>query len=138
MQKSCSPKIKCKLKETIFCSLIDCGAEINVIDKDFACSVNIGISNTKEVAHAANKLPLDVVGQTMVPVSIQCFTNLGLKPIHLGLMLVVANLGVDCLIGEPGKAQNNLICLPQQKLVVFGNESDSCYAPYQTKQQSYV
>ena len=83
VQKSCSPKIKCKLKETIFCSLIDCGAEINVIDKDFACSVNIGISNTKEVAHAANKLPLDVVGQTMVPVSIQCFTIWVLSPYTL-------------------------------------------------------
>ena len=117
---------------------MDCGAEINVIDRDFAMAINIGISNTKQVAQAANKLPLDVVGQTMIPVSIQCFTNLGLKPIHLGLMLVVSNLGVDCLIGEPGKAQNNLICFPQQKLVVFGNEPVSCYAHYNNKQQPYV
>ena len=138
VHKSTSPRICCKLSSTSFPTLIDTGAEINVLDKDFAISLGIGINRTNEKAHAANRLPLDVYGQTMEPVSIECETNLGFVSIHLGLMLVISNLGVKCLIGEPGKALNNLICLPKQKIVLFANENPSCYAPYMTQEQLYT
>ena len=100
------------------------------MDKNFADSVNIGMIKTDEVAHAANKLPLDICGQTREPVTIYASTSAGLKPIHLGIVLIVLNLGVDCLIGEPGKANNNLVCLPKKKLVIFANENEKCQAPY--------
>ena len=99
---------------------------------------NIGISTTNEIAQGANKLPLDVYGQTTNPVSIQCKTSSGYKTLHLGIMIVVANLGIACLVGEPGKAHNNLICLPQKKLIIFGNEHGQCQAPYVTNDSQYT
>ena len=108
MHKATSPKIKCKYNEVVFPSLLDSGAEINVLDQDFVNKVGICVSNTSEKAHAANKLPLEITGQTMEPVTIQCWTSKGYRDISLGIMLVVANLGVPCLIGEPGKDFNTL------------------------------
>ena len=138
IHKAKSPKIECKLKQVTFKALIDTGAEINVLDKNFAVANKIGINKTTETAHGASKLPLDVFGQTTMPVSFQCLTNTGLKTVHLGIMLVVVNLGVDCLIGEPGKALNNLVCLPRQKLVVFANETNDCHAKYVASKHPYV
>ena len=97
-----------------FVSLVDTGAEVNVIDYDLAMRAKIQVNNTKEVAQAANKLPLDVVGQSKSPVSFHCLTQEGKKLIFLGIVLIVSNLGVECLIGEPGKAENDIACLPRQ------------------------
>ena len=72
VHKATSPKIKCKYNEVVFPSLLDSGAEINVLDQDFVNKVGICVSNTSEKAHAANKLPLEITGQTMEPVTIQC------------------------------------------------------------------
>ena len=53
-------------------------------------------------------------------------------------MLIVANLGVDILVGEPGKQQNNLICLPTEKVVVFANERQPCRASYAPDTTDYM
>ena len=138
IHKAKSPRIKCRVNNTIFAALVDSGAELNVLDKNFADLVKIGITDTKEVAHAANKLPLDVCGQTTAPVTIWCCSDSGDRMLHLGIMLVVANLGVDCLIGEPGKTLNNIVCLPKQQIVVLAIENDVCQVPYYSANQRYV
>ena len=91
IHKAKSPRIKCRVNDTIFAALVDSGAELNVLDKNFADLVKIGITDTKEVAHAANKLPLDVCGQTAAPVTIWCCSDSSDRMLHLGIMLVVAN-----------------------------------------------
>ena len=93
-------------------------------------SLNIGIIKTSETALAANKLPLDVFGQTKAPVTVSCPSRNGVVKLQLGIMLVVCNLGTCCIIGEPGKHRNNLICLPKQKLVLVSHGNDAHQIPY--------
>ena len=133
-----SPKIKCFLDKIEVLTLIDSGAEINVIDSETAHSAGIGIVKSNEVVKAANQLPLNIVGQTSVPVNLKCPTDNGMKVLKLGFMLVVQGLGVQCLIGEPGKETNNIICLPKQKLVIFVGHNDIKQTPYYTEQHRYV
>ena len=85
------------------------------MDTTTLIKANICIVNIKEMGKAANQLPLDIRGQSAEPVTLVCKTNKRFKQIHLGLVLVVKSLGVDCLIGELGKAANNIICLPRNK-----------------------
>ena len=113
IQKSKSPRIRCFLKDLVVISLIDSGAEINVIDAITARNAGIEIIKTEEIAKAANHLPLDIIGQTAAPVTLKCPTEEGHQMLSLGILLVVNNLGVQCLIGEPGKQSNNIICLPK-------------------------
>ena len=121
-----------------FHALIDSGAEVNALDKDFAHALGIGIVKTFELATAANRLPLDVYGQTCEPVQIECVTDMKTIPLNLGIVLVIANLGVDCLLGEPAKIKNNIIYLPRQKIVVIAKGKDVEYVPYSQNSHGYL
>ena len=88
---------------------------VNVLDKDFAVSLNIGIIQTNETALAANRLPLDVFGQTAAPVVIMCSSSHTTIKLYLGIVLIINGLGVDCLIGEPGKTGTILFVTPNRK-----------------------
>ena len=130
LDKSRSSRIRCQFQGTSFTALIDTGAEINALDNDFVNSLQIGIISTTEAAKAANQLPLDVYSQTATPITIECSTDLGMVSVHLGIVLVIANLGTCCLIGEPAKKKNNIVCLPRQKIIIFATGDKVQYAPY--------
>ena len=132
VEKSDSPRIRCQLKSAVFSALIDSGAEVNALDRDFVLSLNIGINTTKETACAANKLPLEICGQTSEPIAIKCYTDSGHTMLQLGIVLVIANLGACCLLGEPAKQRNNIVCLPKHKIVIIANGGAVHYAPYDT------
>ena len=89
------------------------------MDENFAIKSDIGVVSTTQSAQAANRLPLNVSGQSKHPVTIRCDTLEGFKHIHLGIVLIVKDLGVECLIGEPGKQFNNIICLPLKKIIII-------------------
>ena len=74
VSKSASPKIVCGLNNEEITALIDTGVEVNVLDETIAIKAGIGISNTNELAQAANKLPLDIRGQSSLPVTLTCNT----------------------------------------------------------------
>ena len=133
VQKSKSPRMKCMLNDSSVITLIDSGAEINVVDASIMTKAGLGIVKTKEIAKAANQLPLDIRGQSAGPVTLVCETSKGFKHIYLGLVLVVNSLGVDCLIGEPGKANNNIICLPRKKQIILAGDDDVHVLPYYTE-----
>ena len=90
-----------------------------MIDKKFALKTGIRFVQTQECAEAANRLPLDIVGQSELPVSLGVHVEDGKTELHLGIVLVINNLGVDVLIGEPGKEHNNIICLPKKKYIII-------------------
>ena len=136
IMKSSSPRMKSRRAGTIFASLLDTGAVINVIDEKFALKTKIDFENTKEVAQAANHLPLEVVGQSAQPVEIEAITKEGFVTIKLGIVLVIRNLGVDVLIGEPGKKQNNIVCWPKQEMILFADALHT--APYFKAKKPYT
>ena len=134
--RSDSPRLKCKRAGTTFASLIDSGAVINVVDEKFAIKTEIAFEKTEEVAQAANHLPLDIVGQSVEPVIIQAVTKEGLVDVQLGIVLVIRNLGVEVLIGEPGKKVNNIVCWPKQEAILFADIMKS--APYYKPKLPYT
>ena len=117
--------------------MIDTGDEINAVHKNLADSLCIGITATNESAKAANQLPLEVCGQSKKPVEIECLTEMGPITLYLGIVLVITNLGTSCLIGEPGKKRNNIVCLPRHKLVVFASGDNVRYVPYDEDTAKY-
>ena len=119
--RSDSPRMKCRRAGIDSAALLDSGAMINVLDEKFARKSGIQVERTDEVAEAANHLPLDIVGQSVEPVTIEAITKEGSVTIHLGIVLIIKNLGVDILIGEPGKKTNNIVCWPRQEMILFAD-----------------
>ena len=58
--------------------------------------------------------------------------------LNLGIVLIVQQLGVSCLIGKPGIENNNIICLPKKKIVVLAGGSSVHHTSYSQKNQNYV
>ena len=108
-----------------------------MIDRKFAEDNGIGITNTNESARAVNKLPLDIVGQTSEPISIKCETDTGHVMIHLGVVLVIANLGISCLLGEPAKRRNNIVCLPRHQLILIASGDSVQSVKYASAKPKY-
>ena len=130
IQKSKSPKLKSFLNNLPLSALLDSGAEINVLDAETARAAKLGIIDTHETAQAANKLPLDIRGQTEADVILKCPTNEGVKMLNLGIMLIVNQLGIPCLIGQPGIEENNIICLPKKKIIILAGHGTVHHTPY--------
>ena len=57
--------------------------------------------------------------------------------LHLGVVLVIANLGISCLLSEPGKKLNNIIYLPRHKLVVIASGESVHYTQYADTSDKY-
>ena len=57
--------------------------------------------------------------------------------LNLGYVLIVQNLGVQCLIGEPGIESNNIICLPQKRMIILAGGDSTHHTPY-LPNQDYV
>ena len=80
---------------------IDEGSELNVIDHDFCLRWKIKFTPTHYSARAAGSITMPVKGQTMNNVILNllaCDTPIKWK---LGKCIVVENLGVNILVGEP-------------------------------------
>ena len=137
LHRSPSPRLRCVFNGITFSAVIDSGAEVNVLDQEFAKLLKLTIIDSHATAQAANKIPLQVCGQTAKPLSVECITKEGTVMIHLGIVLIVANLGADCLLGEPAKELNNIICLPRQKLVLFSHGNTVHYADYDKSTPKY-
>ena len=137
IQKSKSPRIRGSLRGVSIAALVDTGAEINVLDEDFVKATSIGIIPSNEKAQAANKLPLTIKGQTDEEVYIKCPTMEGHKMINLGFMLIVQNLGVACLIGQPGIEANNIICLLKKKIIILAGSGSVQHTPFLSHDDGY-
>ena len=117
VSKSKSPKLPVSLNNISAPALLDSGAELNVLDADFAMKAGIVFINTSVVARAANKQTLNVQGQSQTDVTLNCVTEEGSKMISLGIVLIVKGLGIACIIGQPGILSNNIIYLPKKNLL---------------------
>ena len=119
VQKCRSPKLVVHLKSVSAEALLDSGAELNVLDSEFAARAGIKSTCTTVTAKAANKQTLNVKGQSAEQISLSCQTEEGDKVIDLGFVLIVEGLGVACIIGQPGIVQNNIIYLPKKKIILL-------------------
>ena len=121
------------LKKLPAIATIDEGSEINCLDESFAMKNNIKFVPTGCRATAAGSTDMQLAGQTEDDV---CLVVQGTKePLSWDLqkMVVVKNLGVNILIGEPGKADNKIVTIPHHKIIQVGG-SKKIILPYWPKQ----
>ena len=116
VRKETSPRVRASINNIPFDPVIDEGSEINCVSEDFVRLNEIKFIPTPCSASSADSTKMGVVGQTKNDVVISVMHN---SPIiwDLGRCVVVKNLSVDMLIGEPGKADNRIITLPHLKKI---------------------
>ena len=136
VRKEKSPMVAISLKNTPAVATIDEGSEINCLDESYAVKNNIKFVPTGCQATAAGSTDMQLAGQTEDDV---CLDVQGTKePLSWDLqkMVVVKNLGVDILIGEPGKADNQIVTIPHHKIIKVGDSKKKIILPYWPKKMS--
>ena len=96
---------------------IDEGSEINVIDHNFCLRWKIKFTPTLHSARAAGSSSMPVKGQTVDDVVLRLVDCVSPIKWTLGRCIVVENLGVNLLIGEPGKLDNCIRTDPLRRVV---------------------
>ena len=96
---------------------IDEGSEINVLDLKFCLRWKIKFTPTWYEAKAAGSASISIKGQTTDDVKLQVKNCKSPILWNLGKCIVMDNLGVDLLIGEPGKLDNYIKTDPEKKSV---------------------
>ena len=116
VRKEHSPKVKAFVNDIQINPVIDEGSELNCLSEAFAVKNKIEFSPTPCSASSADSTCMKIMGQTV--------QDLVVSPLHtnivlwdLGKCVVVKNLSVDMLIGEPGKLDNEIITLPHLKKI---------------------
>ena len=115
------------------CTLtIDEGSEINCLDKMFALKSKIEYVPTSFSAKAAGSSPMPLAGESKFDVSMQVQGHSSPITWKLGKCLIVENLGVEVLVGEPGKGDNKIVTLPHLKTIQveddLGNQVELDYS----------
>ena len=116
IRKEQSPRVKALMNNIKIHPVIDEGSELNCLSESFAIKNKILFTPTECSASSADATGMKVMGQTV--------KDMVISPLHtstvlcdLGKGVVVRNLSVDMLIGEPGKLDNKIITLPHLKQV---------------------
>ena len=117
VRKSKSPCLAVTLNNRPTFATIDEGSEINCLDYGFATQNGIKFSPTDCVATAAGSTAMNLSGETIDGISISISDSKTPIIVTLGKMVVVRNLGVDILIGEPGKVYNEIVTIPHRRLI---------------------
>ena len=98
---------------------IDEGSEINCLDDGFAAKCGIRFSPTDCRAKAAGSAKMSLVGQSMDELTVSVVHSGTPIKLSTGKMVIVKNLGVDMLLGEPCKRENEIITIPHQSMIEF-------------------
>ena len=134
VRKSKSPGIVVAIGTEETFAVIDEGSEINCIDHTFAIRNKIAYLPTKCTAYAAGSTNIRLEGETSVNVDTKVVGVKTFITLHLGKMIVVKNLGVDILIGEPGKKDNLIVTFPHKRMVQLrADNGDVIKVPYRNK-----
>ena len=111
-------KVKIYKVETL--ATIDEGSEINCVDLRFAMKIGLLFIPTSCVAFAAGSTNIVLAGESKEQVKAMLEHNEAKAEINLGRVVIVKNLGVDVLIGEPGKVDNNMTTHPNKRMIEIG------------------
>ena len=130
-RKRRSPAFKATVMGKMVKATIDEGSEVNVIDESVVKRANVQVNPiTDAAATAAGSNPLTVVGQCRDPLILVVMVEDERVEVDLGHAVVVRNLGTECLVGEPGKADNRIHTIPEQKQIQFHFEGKTLTLDY--------
>ena len=117
IRRKCSPMVSARLNTQPCTPTIDEGSEINCVDSAFAMKCKIAQIPTVCSAKAAGNGTMKLTGQTMDNVVLIIDQPSTLIKWDLSKCVIVENLGVDILIGEPGKVDNHIETKPLQEIL---------------------
>ena len=131
VRKESSPMVSALLNGRPCTPTIDEGSEINCIDADFASKCNLNQVPTNCSATAAGSLAMTVTGQTLNNIILTISQEDTQVEWDLAKCAIVANLGVDILIGEPGKIDNFIVTKSyKQKIETKDKNGNIILLPY--------
>ena len=134
VKKARSPAIWVTLLHSKAQAVIDEGSEINCLDYTYVKRNGISYIPTNCVAQAAGANRMKLAGETKDCIMLTLLNTVAPVILNLGKMIVVKNLGVDILIGEPGKADNEILTLPHKQQIEFkSTEGKKITVSYSTK-----
>ena len=116
VRKECSPMVASFLNNTACTPTIDEGSEINCVDKAFAKKANVPLASTNCTATAAGSATMAVVGQSRDDIVLKIPHESSIVW-NLRKCVIVDNLGVDILIGEPAKIDNSIVTKSHLKII---------------------
>ena len=134
VRKAKSPTIAALLYGTKIICTSDEGAELNCIDYAVVLSNNIPFTVTKQTAAGAGSTKMCLMGETTSNVCLQVCSKKHDIKWNLGKLVIVKNLGVPLLIGEPGKRDNTIITIPQESILTKDVSGNLVTLPYHASQ----
>jgi hypothetical protein len=109
---------------------IDTGATTNMVRASLASHIGLPVTKASQMARQADGItPLDVVGET------HCQLTRGAKTFRLNA-LVVEQLDVDILAGNPFLVANDVATRPAKKQIIIDSSEVVYYGPQATNQHS--
>ena len=134
VRKEKSPMVSIILNSKLSMATVDEGSEINCMDETFAMKNNIKFVPTSCKAMAAGSNSMKLGGQTLQDIKLEVQGARSPITWDLGKMVVVSNLGVDLLVGEPGKVDNRIITIPHKRIIEVKDVNDKTIRlPYSPK-----
>ena len=119
VRKAPSPSVLAEVNGQSLTLVLDEGAELNVVNERLVKQAGFKVIPTQSSATAAGSNNLKILGQTEIDFIVKVRSGQNIIPVNLGKVLVVRDLGCDCLCGEPGKSDNNIITIPRNKVILF-------------------
>ena len=128
--KAASPSLVADINGNTITVLVDEGSNLNAISLKVCTKNRIQFSKADVKAKAAGSGNINIVGVTKSNLILTTrFQGIPVQ-INLGRSVVIPNLGVDCIIGEPGKFTNQIVTDSSQKLISVQFEGRSLSKPY--------
>ena len=130
LSKAASPSLSLLLDGIQHVAILDEGANHNCLDLQVAKNRKVRFSKTTLQAKSAGSNDITVAGICESDLIVSTLFQGESVDINLGRALVIPNLGIDFLIGEPAKQSNSLTTNPRTKTIVHNLQGRTLSKPY--------
>ena len=142
VRQESSPMVQAYINGLMCMPTIDEGSELNCIDADLALKASMEHIPTNCKAKSAGNMKMTIIGETKKNIVLTVHHPSAMVTWNLGKCIVVQNLGVQILIGEPAKLDNQIVTKPHLKVVESkdddGNKVIIPYFSWKDKERSLL
>ena len=138
IRKAKSPTVEADMFGTKIICTVDEGSELICMDHDVAVKNNVPFTATRQTAAGAGSTKMTLMGETISNISLKVNAKKNTVHWNLGKVIIVKNLGVPLLIGEPGKRDNKIITIPQEVIITRDISGNLVSLPYHAREQGHT
>ena len=129
-ERTGSPKMHVTLQGVKTVMLIDEGSEMECMDAAFSKKIGVRQKPSNRSATAAGNTDLTILGESEDEIIVDTKFQSTHIPLNLGRVTIVDNLGVDLILGEGGKARNNISTNPNKRSIILEKAGKFFTKPY--------